>query len=87
MLRKIGYQHLGGQRVKEVVRGGTATVVVKARIRTLVGITEQTEVYLLKRMEGRWLIDHLEVQDEVAPGEGSSLALAQRDCALPLSPR
>jgi hypothetical protein len=56
-------------------------VTLQARIRTLVGITSQTEVYHLQRVADQWLIDPLEVRDEVAPGEDKALACVRS--ALP----
>jgi len=76
ILQQIGYHHLGGQVVKEVVREGTATVFLKARIRTLIGVTEQTEIYTLRQVGGQWLIDSLEVRDEVIPEEENFVACA-----------
>lgn len=74
ILQQIGYHHLGGQVVKEVVREETATVFLKARIRTLIGVTEQQELYTLRRVDGQWLIDSLEIRDEVIPEEENFVA-------------
>jgi len=67
VLREIDYQHLGGEVVEEGVSGDTAIVTLHGRIAALDGISTQTERYRLKRIEGRWLIDTLEVRDEVVP--------------------
>ncbi len=41
---------------------------MKARIVAVDGVSTQKEVYILKLLSGLWLIDSLEVQDEVIPG-------------------
>jgi len=74
-LTAIGYQHLRGQIVQETIKNTVATVSLKARIGTRLGVTEQTEVYTLRRVSGQWLIDAVHITNEVAPREGSAVAL------------
>ena len=70
-LRDIGYKHLGGRVLGEKIRddGLEAMVVLRARIDSVVGISEQTEVYILVLEEGKWLIDEVSVRDEVEVDE------------------
>ncbi len=65
LLSDIGYQHLGGEIREETISSRQATVTLKARIVALDGPSSQTEVYQLRHIDGRWLIDDLKVQDEV----------------------
>ncbi len=58
----------GGEVIEETVTDGVATVTLQARIVAIDGVSLQKEVYTLKRFNGRWRIDSLEVQDEVIPG-------------------
>ena len=66
-LQEIGYHHLTGELVEEQVTEEVATITLKARIVAIDGVSLQREVYTLKRVRGWWLIDSLEVTDEVVP--------------------
>jgi len=68
-LQEIQYEHQGGSIVTATLTGDTAIVTVNARISAIDGVSTQTEVYTLQRLRGHWLIDALEVQDEVLAGE------------------
>ncbi len=47
-------------------RGKTeAAVVLRSTIDTIVGKSEQTEIYILVLEDGKWLIDEVIVRDEV----------------------
>jgi hypothetical protein len=72
-LVRAGYRHLGGEIVTETVQGTQATVILQARIETLVGITIQTEVYTLQQVNGQWRIDRLTVRDEVSPMDSQAV--------------
>ena len=65
--KEIGYAHLGGKITEEIVGKEEATVTLQALIAAIDGVGTQTEVYTLKRVEGRWLIDNLEVKGEIVP--------------------
>jgi len=67
-LEAIDYQHLVGEITEETLNGKLATVTVHAGIVAIDGVSTQTEIYTLKRVHSRWLIDHLEVTDEIIPG-------------------
>lgn len=67
LLEVIGYAHLGGEVESEMITGEGAMVVLKARIVAVDGVSLQTEVYTLRRVRTRWLIDEVEVRDEVVP--------------------
>ncbi len=66
-LSRVHYEHLGGTIVKEEIREKTATVIFKARIRTRLGITEQTELYTLFLEGEHWLLDDIKITNEQAP--------------------
>ena len=70
-LRDIGYKHLGGKFLGEKIRndGLEAMVVLRAKIDSIVGISEQTEVYILTLEDGKWLIDEVIVRDEIDADE------------------
>ena len=65
---RVCYDHLAGELVEEQVTEEVATITLTARIVAIDGVSLQREVYTLKRVRGRWLIDDLEVKDEVVPG-------------------
>src|SRR4051794_25685351 len=64
-LHLVEYQHLGGEIVTTTLSETAATIVLAAKIHTRLGTTAQTETYHLQRQGGRWLIDRLEVTDQV----------------------
>lgn len=65
----IGYAHLGGEIMSVHSSGACTMVTIQARIAAVDGISLQEERYLLKRERGQWLIDALEIAEEVVPGE------------------
>jgi len=65
VLRRVDYQHLGGEIVSAALSETTATIVLAAKVHTQLGTIAQTETYRLQRDAGRWLIDQLEVTDVV----------------------
>jgi hypothetical protein len=64
-LHLVEYQHLGGEIVTAAVSQTAATIVLAAKIHTRLGTTAQTETYHLLHQGDRWLIDRLEVTDQV----------------------
>ncbi len=65
-LKQLGYKHLGGKFGETIKRGKTeAAVALRSTIDTIVGKTEQTEIYILMLEDGEWLIDEILVRDEV----------------------
>ena len=69
-LHCLDYQHRGGEIVAVTLSETTATVVLTATIHTRLGTLPQTETYCLQRQAGRWLIDRLEVTDQVRQERG-----------------
>jgi len=63
-LRQLEYEHWGGEVVYEKIEDDTAVIVLQAKIMTAVGGTFQKELYQLKWIDGKWLIDKLIVQEE-----------------------
>jgi hypothetical protein len=70
-LADICYQHLGGEVIQETVTDHEAAVILKARIRAVDGASTQTELYRLRRLNGAWRIDALDVTEEVLERPGS----------------
>lgn len=66
ILQSIGYKHLGGKVMEERTEGDKALVILQAEIETQVGKTKQREFYFLKKIEGKWLIHLIQIQEEVA---------------------
>ena len=65
VLHLLDYQHLGGEIVTAAISETAATIVLAAKIHTRLGTITQTETYHLQYQAGRWLIDRLEITDEV----------------------
>lgn len=63
----MGYKHLGGKIIGDTIKRvkTEAAVALKSTIDTIVGKTEQTEIYILVLEDGEWLIDEIIVRDEV----------------------
>ena len=66
-LKQIGYKHLGGKVLAETKNRGRTEMAVALRsiIDSIVGKSEQTEIYRLVLEDGKWLIDEVIVKDEV----------------------
>lgn len=64
ILQKINYKRLDGEIVGEIISGKTARVAVEAYITVFVGVVVQRELYHMRLINGRWLIDALEVLNE-----------------------
>jgi hypothetical protein len=69
LLQEIKYERLEGAIVSSTILGDTAVVTVRARISAIDGVATHTELYTLQQLNGQWLIDALEVKDEVLSGD------------------
>lgn len=47
------------------ITGNTEAVILDTKIKTKAADADQKELYLLIREDGRWLIDELQVGDEI----------------------
>ena len=78
-IMKVRFQHLGGEIAKTRISEKGATIFFNARVKTALGVITRLEVYDLRRIGGRWLIDAVRVTDEVRPREASALACVVRN--------
>jgi hypothetical protein len=74
-LQQTSYEKLQDDIIGTRTTDTRAVVVVKARIKTLAGETEQKEVYYLIKKEQAWLIDELQVTDETVEIVGGEFQL------------
>src|SRR5262245_47519047 len=65
VLHSADYHHLGGEIVSAALTETSATIVLAAKVHRRSGTSTQTETYSLQRQGGRWLIDRLEITDQV----------------------
>ena len=65
-LKQLGYKHLEGKVLGDTMRRGKteAGVALRSTIDSIVGKSEQTEIYILVLEDGKWLIDEIIVKDE-----------------------
>jgi hypothetical protein len=63
-LKSAKYKHLGGKVIEEKIEGDKAVVVLQAEIDTVAGSAKQKEFYLMRRINGEWLIDDIIVKEE-----------------------
>ena len=63
-LQKIKYEKLNSSVIDTKVKGDRAVVVTEAKIKTIVGETNQKDIFYLIKQGERWLIDKLIVTDE-----------------------
>jgi hypothetical protein len=63
-LKKIKYERLNSSVIDTKVKGDRAVVVTEAKIKTVVGETNQKDIFYLVKKGKRWLIDQLIVTDE-----------------------
>ena len=68
LLQSAKYKHLGGEIIEEKIQGDKAVVVLQAKIDTIAGSAKQKEFYLMKRINGQWLIDDIIVKEEEVEG-------------------
>ena len=64
LLQSAKYKHLGGKVIEEKIEGDRAVVVLQAEIDTVAGSAKQKEFYLMRRINGQWLIDDIIVKEE-----------------------
>ena len=66
-LKQVGYKHLGGKVISDTIKRGKAEagVALRSTIDSIVGRSEQTEIYILVLENGKWLIDEVVVKYEV----------------------
>ena len=63
-LKEIGYEHISGKILEVRINGEHAVVVVSSRVKTLVGKTQQKEIYCLIKTPEGWKLDEIIVEDE-----------------------
>ncbi len=68
-LANLQLRYLGGEILSEDVSGKEAVVVLNAHISTVIGQQVQRERYRLRRIDGQWLIDEVNVVAERFLGE------------------
>jgi len=64
IFKSIGYKHLGGEIIEEKIDGDKALVILQGKIFTIAGGAKQKEFYLLKKVDGEWLIHDIKVKEE-----------------------
>ena len=64
-LKRIEYQRLESEIRDTAVKDDVALVHIRSKIDTIVGQSRQSEIFQLTRQDGTWLINDLEVTDEV----------------------
>ncbi len=66
-LKQFGYKHLGGKVISDTIKRGKAEagVALRSTIDSIVGRSEQAEIYILVLEDRKWLIDEIIVKDEV----------------------
>ncbi len=63
ILRQIRYEHLGGEVIDELTKEGVSVISLKSKIKTAAGGAIQKELYHLKKVDGKWLIDDIVVKE------------------------
>ena len=69
LLLNLGFEYLDGQGLSEEITGNRAIVPLKAYFSTTLGEQVQNERYTLRRINGQWLIDDVNVVAERFLGE------------------
>ncbi|MCH8041578.1 MAG: hypothetical protein IH977_14735 [Nitrospinae bacterium] len=69
LLLNLGLEYLDGQVLSEEITGNRAVVMLKAYLSTTIGEQVQRERYTLRRINGQWLIDEVNVVVERFLGE------------------
>ncbi len=64
VFKSVGYKHLGGEIIEEKIEGDKALVILQGKISTIAGGAKQKEFYLLKKVDGEWLIHDIKVKEE-----------------------
>jgi hypothetical protein len=68
LLNDLQFKYLDGKVLEEDHDGEKASVSVKVRLFVVIGEVVQVERYTLKNVEGHWLIDGQEIQEDRAIG-------------------
>lgn len=63
-LDAVQYKHLGGELISMQEDDHKAQVILKSTVDSIRGPTIQHEIYNLVKVDGRWLIDFINIQDE-----------------------
>ena len=63
-LHQLEYEKLETKILSTKIKDKHAIVIADGKIRTKAGETGHKEIYILKRVNGRWLIDELRITDE-----------------------
>ncbi len=64
MLKKGGYKNIDYNFLGISVRDISSMIVIESTIETIVGITQQKEIYILNMEDGEWLIEDIMVEEE-----------------------
>ena len=63
ILRQIRFEHLGGEVIDELTKEDVSVISLKSKINTAAGGAIQKELYHLKKVDGKWLIDDIVVKE------------------------
>lgn len=63
ILRQIRFEHLGGEVIDELIKEDVSVISLKSKINTAAGGAIQMELYHLKKVDGKWLIDDIVVKE------------------------
>ena len=64
ILKKGGYKNIDFDFLGISVRDISSMIVIKSTIETVMGITQQKEIYILNVEDGKWLIEDIMVEEE-----------------------
>ncbi len=64
ILRKGGYKNIDYDFLGISVRDISSMIVIESTIETIMGITQQKEIYILNVEDGKWLIEDIMVEEE-----------------------
>ena len=64
ILKKGSYKSIDYNFLGISVRDVSSMIVIESTIETIVGITQQKEIYILNMEDGKWLIEDLRVEEE-----------------------
>ncbi len=64
ILKKGGYKNIDYNFLGISVRDISSMIVIESTIETIVGITQQKEIYILNVEDGEWLIEDIMVEEE-----------------------
>ncbi len=64
LLKDLQFKYLDGKVVEEETNDVNAFVTMNVRLYLVIGEVRQVETYRLKKVEGSWLIDGQEIEDD-----------------------